>query len=328
MGVVTMGLERLEAETPRAEESEPIGDKNMVYRPAAVVGVSLVLVSAILATPAYSAPATCFGRKATIVGTSEDDVLVGTQGRDVIVGRRGSDLIKGRGGRDLICASIGKDDIRGGGGADRLDAGPNDEADRQTDVFGGRGNDVLVAPANSDGQLMNGGPGHDILRGASGNIIYQDVLVGGPGDDVLEQQDGPSVLVPGPGDDRVRGAYSNPSDDVLDYRSSSGPVSVDLAAGRATGEGSDVIRNVDIVVGTSFNDVISGGGEEVGEGGVFRPVGERLFGEAGDDVLSGGDGDDCLIGDEVDELGDCFFVEPVAEPGEDLLLGGDGDDLL
>lgn len=68
--------------------------------------------------------ARCLGKRATIVGTRNDDTLVGTPRRDVIVAGAGNDLVRGRGGNDLICGGPGNDRLIGGGGRDRLLGGP------------------------------------------------------------------------------------------------------------------------------------------------------------------------------------------------------------
>jgi uncharacterized repeat protein (TIGR01451 family) len=72
-------------------------------------------------------PARCFGKRATICGTSGRDRLTGTAGRDVIVGLQGNDTIKGLGGNDLICGGSGRDMLVGGRGRDRLDGGRDED---------------------------------------------------------------------------------------------------------------------------------------------------------------------------------------------------------
>jgi poly-gamma-glutamate synthesis protein (capsule biosynthesis protein) len=62
----------------------------------------------------------CAGIRATIVGTTGDDVIIGTAGRDVIVGRGGNDVIAGGGGSDAICGGPGADTLTGGPGRDLL----------------------------------------------------------------------------------------------------------------------------------------------------------------------------------------------------------------
>ena len=52
-----------------------------------------------------AAPApTCFGERATIVGTEGDDAIAGTRDDDVIVALGGNDLVSAHDGDDLVCA--------------------------------------------------------------------------------------------------------------------------------------------------------------------------------------------------------------------------------
>jgi uncharacterized repeat protein (TIGR01451 family) len=115
------------------------------------------------ATTTVTAPATCRGVPATIIGTAGDDHLVGTPGRDVIVAFQGDDTIASLGGRDLICAGAGADRVGAGSAADR--------------VFGGAGRDRLLGRGGPD--VLKGGPGRDVLKGGRG----ADRLRGGPGRD-------------------------------------------------------------------------------------------------------------------------------------------------
>jgi RTX calcium-binding nonapeptide repeat (4 copies) len=81
---------------------------------------------------------------------------------------------------------------------------------------------------------------------------------------------------------------------------------VNLAQGRATGEGTDSLRQINAVVGTDSNDSITG---DAGP--------NFLFGAGGADKISGGGGRDLIVGD--------FQDEP---SGNDQLHGGAGDDFL
>ena len=75
---------------------------------------------------------------------------------------------------------------------------------------------------------------------------------------------------------------------------------MNLSAGTATGSGSDTLTGVEDIDGSMFDDVITG-----------DAASNFLFGEAGNDTLSGGDGgDDGLWGLE----------------GDDTLDGGTGED--
>jgi Ca2+-binding RTX toxin-like protein len=90
---------------------------------------------------------TCFGERATIVGTDGDDVINGTAGRDVIVGLDGDDQIAADEGDDLVCGNAGDDTINGGSGRDTL--------------HGERGNDTLNAQNGEVDTLIDGGPDTD-----------------------------------------------------------------------------------------------------------------------------------------------------------------------
>jgi hypothetical protein len=103
-------------------------------------------------------PATCDGTRATVVGTSGDDVLRGTSGADVFQGRGGDDVIQAGLGNDLACGGGGSDTIVGGGGRDRLLGQAGDDV-----LKGGDGADVLDGGAGLD--VGNGGPGDDACRG-------------------------------------------------------------------------------------------------------------------------------------------------------------------
>ena len=95
--------------------------------------------------PPGTAPPTCKGIPATIIGTDGSDVRSGTPGRDVIVGLGGNDKLSGLAGNDLICGGPGKDTLKGGKGSDQLD--------------GQEGKDILKGGPGKD--KLNGGPGKD-----------------------------------------------------------------------------------------------------------------------------------------------------------------------
>src|SRR5918999_5467696 len=86
--------------------------------------VVLTGASMIVPSHAVAAAPTCFGKRATIVGTNRNKrervELKGTPGNDVIVGLGGYDYIDARGGNDLICAGGGDDEVKGGPGNDEI----------------------------------------------------------------------------------------------------------------------------------------------------------------------------------------------------------------
>ncbi|HMW17877.1 MAG TPA: M10 family metallopeptidase C-terminal domain-containing protein [Accumulibacter sp.] len=106
--------------------------------------------------------------------------------------------------------------------------------------------------------------------------------------------------------------------DTVDY--SSAPVTrgvrVDLritTAQKTLGAGTDTIRDVESVIGTSFNDTLIGSNGD-----------NQLIGGLGSDSLDGGDGNDSLYVRFEDLGGDTMN----GGNGNDLLWAGNGADLL
>lgn len=314
---------------------------------------------------ASSSAATCRGRRATIVGTRRGDRIRGTGGRDVIVGGGGDDRIRGLGGGDVVCGSGGDDYLSAGGGKDRVD--------------GGGGNDTLAASAGRD--RLSGGAGVDWLdfrdsrrgvrvdlaRGSGAGERWSSVesvvgsrrddritgtaradqLRGGGGDDVLTGLGGDDVIAGQGGDDTVDGGEGLL--DIVVHPTSPRSVTVDLAAGRVTGDGTDRLVGIEGAVGSRHADTLSGGGETsvlaggpgndriLGTGatdvllplepgavvdlGAQRATSEGTDTVSGIEVLVGTSGDDRLTGSDADEV-------IVAGPGTDTVAGNGGSDIL
>jgi uncharacterized delta-60 repeat protein len=66
----------------------------------------------------------CLGKRATIVGTANQDEIVGTPRRDVIAALAGKDKVRALGGADLICGGKGRDTLLGGPGKDTVQQDP------------------------------------------------------------------------------------------------------------------------------------------------------------------------------------------------------------
>src|SRR5918999_5282998 len=129
-------------------------------RSIAVTAVCAALASQTLVmAPANGAPA-CFGKRPTIIGTSDRERLKGTPGPDVIVGLGGRDRINGRGGNDRICGNKRRDTLIGGPGRDRIGGGQGPD-----DLWGDAGNDLLIAGKGPFHSFYPGG-GNDQVRGA------------------------------------------------------------------------------------------------------------------------------------------------------------------
>ncbi len=280
------------------------GLRGMGSRLATVLLV--VAVNAPAALHAAQGLAACEGVAATIVGTEGDDVIAGTEGRDVIVTLDGDDSVDAAGGDDLVCAGDERDTIEGGDGHDELHGDFNSDF-----LAGGAGNDRLFGGGSPD--ELDGGEGDDHLRGGWG---WYDELYGGGGADDLRGDEADDPMRGGSGDDVMEGYR-------VGFTHSLGPVEVDLAAGTATGDGTDRLVGIVEVTGSPFGDVLRGttrwnylyggaGGDRIeGRGG------EDMLGGGGDgDVVLGGDGRDLVFG----EIPDREVV------GNDEYAGGSGHD--
>jgi hypothetical protein len=127
------------------------------------VGAALLSGLAFFGASGVAASHTCFGHKATIVGTSRSDRLVGTAARDVIVAGRGHDRVYGRRGNDLVCGGSGRDVLLLGPGADKAASARGNDR-----IEGGEGQDFLSGGEGTD--LVDGGAGKDTCR------LGEDVL--------------------------------------------------------------------------------------------------------------------------------------------------------
>jgi hypothetical protein len=151
----------------------------------------------------------CFGRPATILGTSGADVIYGTAGPDVIVAFSGDDVVYGRGGADRICLGPGDDYGNGGNRRDRIDGSWGDDT-----LIGANGKDVLhgsggrdTIAGNDQVDVLYGGDGSDTLSGGpKGDSVY-----GGGGSDRLKGRTGSDKLVGGAGRDTLDGGAGNDS---------------------------------------------------------------------------------------------------------------------
>ncbi|WP_337912054.1 type I secretion C-terminal target domain-containing protein [Aeromonas veronii] len=129
-------------------------------------------------------------------------------------------------------------------------------------------------------EILIGGAGDETLDGNAGN----DILLGGGGNDGLSGGDGNDILVGGAGNDTLNGGAGN---DTASYIDSTAGVTVKVNGNnQATGgAGTDSLSNMENLVGSMFNDSLTGDGNA-----------NVLSGLVGSDILSGGGGDDLLLG--------------------------------
>ena len=241
----------------------------------------------------------------TLMGNGKPNVIRGGAGSDWIDGRKGNDRLEGGDGNDLLLGGPGADLLLGGGGSDELyGEGGRDKLKGGIDrdlLVGGGGGDTLIGGGGHDDLFGGGGP--DTLKGGSGD----DLLVGGAKSDHLLGGKGIDLLEGGPGDDLLEGQGAI---DVALYDRAPQGVNVSLSAGTAVGEGADTLIGIESVVGSDYNDVLTGTGKFNG-----------FLGLAGNDTLRGGAGPDNLFGSKGNDL-------LYGEDGNDWLDGGAGTDTL
>lgn len=222
-------------------------------------------------------------------------------------------LADGRGGDDTITGSSGNDTIRGGSGADLI-AGIGG-ADR---IFGGADSDTVSYAASLSAVTVSLASGSGIGGDAQGDVLSEvENLIGSALADRLVGDAGDNVLRGGLGADTIDGGAGA---DTLDYSDMAAAVTVTLRDGAlaATVSGAaigDVATNMENVVGTGFNDVLTGNSANnllVGGAG-----NDRLNGGIGADTANGGAGNDTYT---VDNAGDVIIdADTALAGGSDLV---------
>ena len=242
----------------------------------------------------------------TLQGGSGDDVLTGGTGDDVLTGGSGNDTLRGNAGADQLRGGSGNDTlyadssdtvIEGGLGSDTLHvegstgvsigAGAGIET-----AYGNAGNDVFDGSDLTVAASFEGGSGDDVLTGGSGNDTLSgqagnDVLTGGTGDDVLTGGSGNDTLRGNAGADQLRGGsgndtlYADSSDTVIEGGLGSDTLHVEGSTGVSIGAGA----GIETAYGNAGNDVFDGSD---------LTVAASFEGGSGDDVLTGGSGNDTL----------------------------------
>jgi Ca2+-binding RTX toxin-like protein len=176
-------------------------------------------------------------------------------------------------------------------------------------ICAGSGNDTLVG--NSVSNDIEGGLGNDTLDAGVGN----DTLEGGVGNDSLLGGAGNDELMGGVGNDTMRGGEGI---DCADYEAVSVALNVNLATGTATGEGIDILLEIENICAGSGNDTLVG-----------NSVSNDIEGGLGNDIVDAGAGNDSLMGGlGNDTLTGCFNGANGGRSEIDAITGGVGNDIF
>lgn len=257
-----------------------------------------------------------------VTGSAHADTLTGDSAANVLIGGAGDDLLSGAAGNDSLYGGDGSDTLAGGAGADLLDGGAGiDTADYSASASGvtvtlngnsGSGgdaagdvlNNIETLTGSSSNDRLTGNATDNRLTGGAGN----DFLAAGAGDDTLEGGTGADTL------------YGGTGMDYIDYSRSGAAVSINLQTGATSGgeAAGDVLAGVDGIFGSAFNDTLIGFDQQGLSGDVFW---NEIYGAAGNDYISLGDGEDFGYGGADDDT-------VLGGGGNDIVEGGDGNDSL
>lgn len=245
--------------------------------------------------------------------TPDPLTLTGSDDGDTLVSGAGADTLYGMGGDDTLLSGRGADAFFGGDGFDVVSYAA-EGAGVVADLSG-----VLPGIATAEGDTFDGIEGltgtafADTLAGdGAANILSggggADLLRGGGGDDSLFGGDGNDTLTGGTGSILMDGGLGL---DTADYTELAAGIELDLTTGTsAGGAAGDRLTAIEGILGTAFNDRITGDGQA-----------NTLAGNTGDDWLEGLGGNDSMYGGEgADSL--------KGGAGEDVLWGGGGNDNL
>jgi Ca2+-binding RTX toxin-like protein len=267
------------------------------------------------------------GEADTLNGQGGEDNLYGEAGNDTLLGGTGRDVLRGGADNDTLVGGTANDTLDGGTGDDMADY--SSASNRVTLTLGLNGADGSAV--TSEFIIANGGltlvTATDTLRnienargtnfadtftGNTANNRFEggrdnDTLDGGAGADTLLGELGDDTLIGGLGSDTLDGGDGI---DTVDYRGAGNPLSVTLGLNGADGSAfmyesvgappllillpaTDTLRGVENVVGTDFNDFLTGNEQVNGLTG--GDGNDTLRGGAGVDVIRGGANADTFV---------------------------------
>ncbi len=222
-----------------------------------------------------------------LLGSDFNDDLTGHAGVNRLDGGAGADRMVGGAGSDFYYVDDAGDEV-----IEAADVGRDvvfTKIDFTLEI--GQSIEILRANAGATGLVLTGNELDNMIYGGDGS----DVLIGGDGNDWLEGGAGADILRGGDGSDRY--VVDNAGDQVLEI----------------VGFGTDqVYARVDYALADGESiEVLKADAGATGLALTGNNLDNRIYGAAGDDVLTGGGGVDCLDGGA----------------GADSLTGGVGSDI-
>lgn len=258
-------------------------------------------------------------RNKDMLANGGNDRLFGGAGFDVLIGGRGDDRLDGGDGNDWLAGGYaegqfsedaaaghslaygwavpsGNDVYDGGDGLDTAYLLYRGDGAITLDMANSRRAATIMRDGDAAGSIVRvetlvfqGGDGNDhIVAARTGAPFIGDMLDGGAGDDVLDGGGGIDLLTGGAGNDTLIGG----GEDIASYEDRGigdmPGVRVDLrlngVAQDTGGSGIDTLIGIRSLYGSGGSDVLTGNGA----------ANELRDRQGGDDLLSGGAGDDYL----------------------------------
>lgn len=142
-------------------KGETMNVKRLVVMGLAVAAIFAVTVGSALAVVKDGGPG-----PDNLKGSPGADILRGNGGNDIVDGGLGNDILNGGAGNDTLKDPVGNDRLVGGTGNDQLQPG-----DGRDESYGGAGDDTILAGGDGDRDLVNCGPGTDVARVSSNDVV-------------------------------------------------------------------------------------------------------------------------------------------------------------
>jgi Ca2+-binding RTX toxin-like protein len=191
-------------------------------------------------------------------------VLVGSDFNDTLTGDAHNNVLTGGNGDDSLYGGAGNDTLEGGVGNDFMDGGIGTNTATYAHAASGVSVSLLTASPQA-----TGGAGTD-------SLLNIQNLIGSAFNDTLEGSAGNNILDGGLGSNTVT------------YADAVSAVTVSLATTaiqNTVGAGTDQLKNFTGLIGSAFDDVLTGGTKN-----------DTISGGAGNDTITGGKGGDNLTG--------------------------------
>ena len=271
----------------------------------------------------------------TGVGNAIDNIITGGNGNDLLYGGGGADQFIGGGGMDTVSyddSTVGVSINLKTGISTGIATG--DTYNSIEAITGSKYNDIFVG--NSAALALNGGTGLDMVSyESSDSAVTIDLKTNvNAGDAAGDTFTGIEIFQGSKFADTLSGTALNDNfvggagADVIDgregidtvwYVNNTTAVNINLQTGINQGGDAqgDVLISVESLIGTNFNDTLTG-----------NSLANGLEGGLGNDTIYGGDGNDVIYGSFYTQLGPFAVDVAAGGPQADMLYGGNGNDLI